>query len=144
MTNVDEWLAEAVSRNMRILQRYFAHACPCRFPRFVYWVTKPHGRGTDPLQNMLVVTCRHFGQADVAAAVRHDDSGGMWACPNCKTTWLDVCHEKSNLNYQHRFQLSTPSKLPPFVNQTVPTTEPEFSYEHRAEQWEAFMLEGVP
>lgn len=144
MTSIDEWFTEAISRNMRILQRYFAHACPCQFPRFVYWVTKPHARGVDPLQSMLVVTCRHFGQADIVAAVRHDDGSGMWTCPRCKTKWLDVCIERSNLNYEHRFKLSAPSDLPAFVNQTVPATEPQFSYEHRAEEWEAFMLEGVP
>jgi hypothetical protein len=139
----DQWIAEAVERNIRILGRYFKCACPCQFPRFIYWVTKDHGRGTDPLQNMMIVTCRHYGETNIVQEVARDEDSGMWVCPKCETRWLDICHERSNLNFEHRFQPQ--DALPqPYIQQAIPPTVPVFSYERRAQEWEAFMLDGVP
>lgn len=133
-------VAEWVERNLRILGIYNQNACPCRFPRFVYWVTKEQHPGTDPLQNWLILSVLHQSEADVAAAVwRNDSAGGCWQCPTCGTKWLDVCIEKGNLNYAHRFvvQNTAPS---PSVEQSVPEQRLSGS-DFNGPQWEAFMVE---
>jgi hypothetical protein len=140
---VERWLADAVQRNTRILDTYFKQACPCRIPRFVYWVTKEHSHGTDPLQNLMILTCRYYGAGNAIEEVaRNDSEGGTWNCPTCSTMWLDYCHERSMLNYEHRFKPA--AALPePFIAQEPPSREPQFSRSKRAEEWEKFMLHGI-
>jgi hypothetical protein len=132
---------QAVNCSARILRHYFADACPCRFPRFVYWVTKEHVKATDPTQNCLILVCRHLPADNLVAAVDMADSeSGGWTCSACGSLWLDLCEEKSNLNYAHRFVLREDLRRGSLVDQHVPSailTASDFS---NMQEWEHFMI----
>ena len=143
--NVEEWKKETANRSSRILGHYFAEACPCRFPRFVYWVTKDHRKGTDPVQNNLILVCRYYRAENLVAAVDMADSeAGGWDCPICGSKWLDLCEEKSKLTYAHRLVLRQDMRRDVLVRQDVPPAVLTTSDFDSIEAWERFMTGHSP
>jgi hypothetical protein len=137
--NIQDLKKETANRSSRILGYYFEKAC-CRFPRFVYWVTKEHRNGTDPIQNNLILVCRYYRAENLVAAVDMADSqAGGWDCPICGSKWLDLCEEKGNLNYAHRFVLDQDRRRDALMSQGVPTTVLTTSDFDSIEEWERFM-----
>jgi hypothetical protein len=143
MADMCQWRRDLTQRSWRILDRYYTHACPCRMPRFVYWVTKEQVN-TDPLQNNLIAACQHYTSRDIEAAAAYDDSdGGMWSCPSCGSSWYDLCHEKSALNYAHRLKFSGTSLPETLIKQDVPPRVLTGSDFPTLDLWEQFMVEGL-
>lgn len=134
----------------RVLRRYVGeHGCPCAWPQFEYWVSKPQGPGwQDSIQNELVRAALDlwFFQARRPGNPRYGLEA-IVTCSKCSRTWQHFSEEWRMLAFQHRLLPVHPSPDPAsdviLVGANVFSTagqEPTAARSLTLSEWTIFML----
>lgn len=135
-----------------VLARYARdHACPCKVPEFVYWVSKPQGPGwMDDIQNELVCATYRlpfFRQEGVAEPVPMTDVR-PYTCGRCGRQWPHTQFEWRMLAFWERLlpvdgQVPPPERYSGSIGASLFGTvgyEPRGVPQLSLEEWKRFML----
>jgi|SRR5690606_817602 hypothetical protein len=150
---IRQYLADQDRAIGDVLSQYVnEHGCPCRWPQFEYWVSKPQGPGwQDNIQNELVKAALklHCFQRRRPEVPRYGLEA-LVACSECGREWQYFSEEWRMLAFHERLIPVHPSPAAErgsaLVGANVFATagqEPNAARTLSLEQWAKFML-GAP